>query len=50
MNVRTHNLTIYFDGYSRHYSNISRTAVKYFIDWHRENPDYYGHRWGLACS
>ena len=40
MNVKTFNLIIHFDGYDRHYYNITRTAVKYFIEYHQENPDY----------
>lgn len=22
------------------YHNISRTAVKYYLEWHRKNPDF----------
>jgi hypothetical protein len=40
MNVETYNLMVYFRGYDRTYYNISRTAVKYYLDWHRENPDF----------
>ena len=43
MNIRTLTLFVYFDGYSRTYYNISRLAVKYYIEYHRENPDFYGY-------
>jgi len=43
MNIRTYDLHIRFDGYLCSYYNISRVAVKYYIEYHRENPDYYGH-------
>lgn len=43
MQIHTHNLTIYFRGYTRHYSNISKAAVKRFISYHQENPDFYGY-------
>ena len=46
-NVRTFDLHILFQSngrdYARSYYNISRTAVKYFLQWHQENPDYACH-------
>lgn len=41
--IDTFDLYIFFKGYSREYYNISRVAVKRFIEWHRENPDFYGY-------
>ena len=41
--VNTYDLTVFFNGYHRDYYNISRTAVKYFIAYHQENPDFYGY-------
>lgn len=41
--INTYNLIVYFNGYEREYNNISRVAVKRFIDWHRQNPDFYGY-------
>ena len=41
--VKTFDLTIYMKDNTKSYHNISRTAVKYYIEYHRENPDYYGH-------
>lgn len=38
--VNTFDLIVFFKGYDRTYYNISRTAVKYFIEWHQKNPDY----------
>mgnify|MGYP006267390529 CR=1 FL=1 len=46
-NVRTFDLHILFQShgrdYARTYYNISRTAVKYLLEWHQENPDYCHH-------
>jgi hypothetical protein len=39
--IKTYDLIVYFHGYERHYTNISRTAVKYFIEYHKENPDFH---------
>ena len=41
--VKTFDLTIYMKGYSKSYHNISRTAVKYYIDWYKESEDFYGY-------
>lgn len=41
--INTYDLTVFFNGYQRYYYNISRTAVKYFIAYHQENPDFYGY-------
>ena len=41
--IKTFDLFVYFKGYSRHYSNISRTAVAYYLQYHRENEDYECH-------
>lgn len=43
MRIRTFDLLVLFKGYTREYSDISRTAVKYFLEYHRENPDYDGY-------
>lgn len=43
MNIITYNLWVYFNGYSREYINISKSAVKYYIDYHKENEDFYGY-------
>lgn len=43
MNIQTIDLYLWFDGYDRAYYNISRTAVKYFLAWHQENPDFLGY-------
>jgi len=40
MNVRTYDLVIWFRGYHKVYYNVSRVAVKRFVDWYRENPDF----------
>lgn len=49
MMIKTYNLWVYFKGYERHYTNISRTAVKYFIAHHQENEDFYGYDYELYC-
>jgi len=41
--INTYNLCIYFNGYDRAYYNISRVAVKRFLEWHQENEDFYGY-------
>ena len=42
--IKTYNLTIYMRlGYPKTYHNISRTAVKYYIDWYKESEDFYGY-------
>lgn len=41
--INTYNLTVLFDGYYRQYYNISRVAVKRFVEYHRENQDYEYH-------
>lgn len=38
--INTFDMIVWFNGYERHYYNISRTAVKYFLAWHQENQDY----------
>jgi hypothetical protein len=42
-NVKTFDLFIWFKGYDRHYLNISRTAVKYYLQYHQENDDFRGY-------
>ena len=42
-NVKTFDLFVYFDNYDRQYFNISRTAVKYYLQWHQENDDFRGY-------
>ncbi len=41
--IKTFDLYIYFNGYSKEYHNISRVAVKRFIDWHRESEAFFGY-------
>lgn len=41
--INTFNLVLYFNGYDRAYYNISRVAVKRFIEWHKENEDFFGY-------
>ena len=41
--INTFNLIVYFNGYDRAYYNISRTAVKNFIEYHQENEDFWGY-------
>ena len=43
--IKTFDLTIFLDvhGSGREYHNISRTAVKYYLEWYRENPDFYSY-------
>jgi hypothetical protein len=43
VNVQTFDLIVWFDGYEREYYNISRTAVKYYIQYHQENEDFKGY-------
>lgn len=43
MNIHTYDLFIFFKGYQREYYNISNSAVKYFLSYHVENPDFYGY-------
>lgn len=38
--IKTFNLTIRFDGGYKTYNNISRTAVKYYVEWYRENKEF----------
>jgi hypothetical protein len=42
-NVKTFDLIVFFNGYDREYHNISRTAVKYYLQWHQENDDFRGY-------
>ncbi len=41
--IKRMNLTIYTDKGTIYYLNISRTAVKRFIDWHQEDEGFYGY-------
>ena len=41
--INTYDLIIHFNGYYRHYYNISRVAVKRFVAYHQENLDYDYH-------
>lgn len=43
MHIEKFDLIVYFRGYTRHYYNISRVAVKTFLHYHDENPDFYGY-------
>lgn len=49
MNIKMYDLWVYFRGYERHYHNISRSALKYFIEYHKENEDFYGYDYELHC-
>lgn len=41
--IKTFDLFLYFNGYTREYINISRTAARYYIEYHKENEDFYGY-------
>lgn len=42
--INTYDLKIYYHGTCvKSYINISRVAVKRFIDWHRENLNFTGY-------
>lgn len=41
--INTFNLYIYFKDGSIEYNNISRVAVKRFIEFWRENEGFYGY-------
>ena len=43
-NVKTFNLTIYLVGSEITFRGISRVAVKRYVEYYRENVDYYGSR------
>jgi len=42
MKIQTFDLVIWYRGYvlPKIYYNISRAAVKQYIDWHKENPKF----------
>jgi len=42
MNVQKFDLVVWFKGYvlPKIYYNVSRTAVKYYIDFHKDNPKF----------
>ncbi len=46
-NVRTYDLHILFQNegrdYARSYHNISRNAVKYFLEYYSKKPDFWTH-------
>ena len=45
-NVKTFDLTVhYMDGTLVTKYNVSRTAVKYFVEWYRENEDVFDITW-----
>jgi hypothetical protein len=41
--IKTYDLIIYFDGYSREFNNISRVAVGRYIEWYQEDGELYGY-------
>ncbi len=41
--IKTFDLYLYFNGYSKEYHNISRVAVKYYIDWYKESAAFFGY-------
>lgn len=41
--IKTFDMIVFFNGYERSYYNISRTAVKYLINWFQENPEFLGY-------
>ena len=41
--INTCDLILYFNGYDRAYYNISRVAVKSFLEYHQENEDFWGY-------
>lgn len=43
MRINTYTLTVYFYGYERTHYNLSSVAVKRYISYHEENPDFYGY-------
>lgn len=47
--INTYDLYIFFKGYERHYTNISRAAVKRFVAYHQENEDFYGYDYEAHC-
>ena len=48
--VKTFDLTIYMKDNTKSYHNISRTAIKYYIDWYKESEDFYGYDCDLFSS
>lgn len=41
--INTFDLDIFLRGRVIHYNNLSRVAVKRYIEWYRENEDFYGY-------
>ncbi len=41
--IRSFNLILYFDGFDRAYYNISRVAVKSYLEYFQEFPEFYGY-------
>mgnify|MGYP003342517307 CR=1 FL=1 len=41
--INTYDLTIINYGYTKEYRNISRVAVKSFLDWHRASIGFVNH-------
>ena len=46
--IKTFNLEIYTDKGTIYYLNISRTAVKHFLNWYREDKGYRGANVSMA--
>ena len=42
-NVKTYHLFIKLYDRNIEYHNISSSAVKYYLDWYRENPEFYSY-------
>lgn len=43
MMIKTYDLCIYFNGFSKEFLNISKTAVSYYINYYKENEKFYGY-------
>lgn len=41
--IKTYNLHIYMAGNAIHYDNISRVAVKRYLEYYRENENFLGY-------
>ena len=41
--IKTFDLIIFMKDKSVEYLNISRAAVKYYIEWYQENENFYGY-------
>jgi hypothetical protein len=41
--IKTYDLYLYFNGYSLEYNNLSRVAVKHYIDWYSDRLAFFGY-------